>query len=138
MSYVMVGDKIVNSEDILKEIIKEFHFKEVKDLTKGSRREDTLVFQIIQQEEVLKQELDLELSGEALSKEEVIEEMMTLADENITFIEDVIPEGFISYGYSYHYDEGLGEIKSIFVATDEAISEMRLKDIVNRILNSID
>ncbi|AKL93554.1 hypothetical protein CACET_c00330 [Clostridium aceticum] len=137
MSYVVAGDKIVNSEDILKEIIKEFEFKEVKDLSKGSKREDTLIYKIIQEEEGLKEQLNLEEMAEDLSPEEIVEELMALADENIVFIEDVIPEGFICYGYSYHYDEGLKEVESIFVAIDENVGEKKLKEVVNRILNSV-
>ncbi|SET75474.1 hypothetical protein SAMN05660297_03395 [Natronincola peptidivorans] len=138
MSYVLVGDKMIDSEEILKEIINEFQFKAVKDITKGSKREDVLVYQIIQEAEGLKEQLDLPATGETLTEEEIIEELLALADENIVFIEDLIPEGFISYGYSYYYDEGLGEVKSVFVAIDEGVGEKKLKDVTNRVLKSLD
>ncbi|AOY75440.1 hypothetical protein [Clostridium formicaceticum] len=138
MSYVVVGDKIIDSEEILKDIVREFEFKEVKDLSKGSKREDTLIYKIVQEEDDLKEQLVLQEMEENLTTEEFIEELMALADENIVFIEDVIPEGFICYGYSYHYDEGLKEVKSIFVAIDENVGEKKLKEVVNRVLTSVD
>ncbi|SNT00564.1 hypothetical protein SAMN05446037_10337 [Anaerovirgula multivorans] len=138
MSYVIAGDQFVNSEDVLKDIMNAFDFKEVKDITKASKRDDALVYQIIQEAVALKEQMELESIGETLTKEEVINELMATADENIVFIEDVIPESFISYGYSYCYDEDAEEIKSVFVAIDEAVGEKKLKDVVNRVLNSID
>lgn len=139
MSYVIVGDNIVvDSEEILKKIKEEFKFKEIKDITKASNRDDTLIYQVIQEVERIKEEIDLENLGETLTEEELVEELMAIADENILCVEDIIPEGFISHGYSYRYDEGLDEIKSVFVAIDEVVGEKKLMDVVNRILNSID
>lgn len=138
MSYVVVGDQFINSEDILKEIINEFDFKEVKDITKASKRDDALVYQIIQEASALREQMELESIGETLTKEEIIDELMATADENLVFVEDVIPEGFIFYGYSYFYDEDSEEVKAIFVAIDESVGEKKLKDVVNRVLNSID
>lgn len=138
MSYVVVGDRFINSEEILIEIMNEFEFKEVRDLTRSAKREDTLVYQIIQEESALISQIDFETEMETLPKEEFVEELMAIADENLVFIEDILPEGFLCYGYSYYYDEDLREIKSIFVAIDEAAGEKKLKDVVNRILKSID
>jgi len=97
-----------------------------------------LVYQILQDTKTMKEDIDLENIGESLTEEELAEEFMAVADENVLLIEDIIPEGFICHGYSYHYDEGLDEIKSIFLAVDEAVGEKKLMDIINRILNSVD
>ncbi|NLM04108.1 MAG: hypothetical protein GX214_03720 [Clostridiales bacterium] len=137
MSYIVIGDNIViDSNEVLKTIEAEFDFKEVKNITKGSNRDDTLIYQVTHDINPIKEEI--ESLGETLSEEELVEELMATTDEYTMYIEDVMPEGLICHGYSYHYDEGLGEIKSIFVAMDEQVGEKRLIDIVNRILKSVD
>lgn len=138
MSYVVIGNKFLDSEELFKKIKEGTDFKKVKDLTKGSKREDTLVFQIIQDVNKLKKELDLEGQGIDVDEEELIEELMSLADEYAYTIEELIPEDTICYIYSYHYDEGLEEIRTIVVAADEAIGSLRLRDIAERILRSVD
>lgn len=138
MSYIVIGDHFVDSEEISNKIKEKTQFKRVKDLTKGSKREDTLVFQILQDVKELKKELDLEGQGIDAEEEELIEELMSLADEKAYIIEEFMPEDTICYVYSYHYDEGLEEIRTILVAADEVIGGLRLREIAERILRSVD
>lgn len=138
MSYVVIGNKVVDSKEILEKIQENFLFKNIKDLTRGSKRDDTLVYQVIHDINQLKGEIQLEGAGVEIDNEEMIDELMNLADEHTSFIEDVIPENCLSYVYSYHYDEGLQEIKTIFIAVDDEVGELRLRDISERILRSVD
>lgn len=138
MSYIVIGDNFVDSEEVLTKIKENTSFKRIKDLTKGSKREDTLVFQVLQDVKELKKELDLEGQGIEADEEEQIEELLSLADEKAYTIEELMPEDAICYVYSYHYDEGLEEIRTIVVAADEAIGGLRLRDITERILRSVD
>lgn len=138
MAYVVIGDHFVDSEEVLKTILKGTEFKKVKDLTKGSKREDTLVFQIIQDVNQLKEELNIEENGIAIDDEELVEELMSLADEIAYNIEEFLPDEVVCYVYSYHYDEGLGEIRTIVVAASEEIGGLRLRDVAERILRSVD
>lgn len=138
MSYIVIADKFVDSEEVLHEIKENIKFKKICDITKGSKREDTLIFQITQDVNQLKIELDLEGQGIEADEDSLIEELMSLADEKVYMIEELIPEKMICYVYSYHYDEGLEEIKTIFLATDQAVGELRLRDVAERILRSID
>lgn len=138
MSYIVMGDNFVDSEEVLKEIEENIKFKKVSDLTRGSKREDTLIFQIVQDVNQLKIELDLEGQGIEIEEDELVEELMNLADEKAYMVEEFVPEDAICYVYSYHYDEGLEEIRTIVVAADEAIGELRLRDVAERILRSVD
>ncbi|GEM_PF-1766231 len=138
MAYIVIGDHFIDSEEVLKKIKENTQFKMVKDLTKGSKREDTLIFQIIQDVNQLKLELDLEGQAIDVNEEELIEELMSLADETAYMVEDFIPEDAICYVYSYHYDEGSEEIKTIVVAADEVIGGLRLRDVAERVLRSVD
>lgn len=137
MSYVLAGNKFYDSEAILAEIKEKYQFKIVKDITKGSKRDDTLVYQIIQDVEVLKEDFLLEEVG-PIEEEDLVDELMNLADEKVSLIEGIIPDEFICYSYSYYYDEGLGEIKCIFIALDKKVGDLRLMDIAERILRSVD
>lgn len=137
MSYVVAGNKFFDSEEILKKIQEQFTFKGVRDITKGSKRDDTLIYQIIQDAAQLKEEL-LQEQLEPMEGEEWAEEIMALGDEKVSMIEAVIPEEFLCYSYSYYYDEALEELKCIFVALDKNVGELRLMDVAERILRSID
>lgn len=138
VSYVNIGDKIYDSQEILGKIKEEFGFKEVKDLTGGSKRDDTLVYKIILDAEVLKNEIEVDLDIEGIEDDEMVEELMTSSDEHVMLIEDIIPEEFIGYAYTYKYDSDMKEVKSIFVAIDETKGESKLKEITERILKSVD
>ena len=138
MSYVVAGDKIYDSNEILRDIKEAISFKNIKDISAGSKREDTLIFHLLLDAEELKKQLLEELDTTELEDEELVSELLILADERVALIEEYIPEDFISYGYSYHYDEGNNEIKAIFVAVDEIVGELRLKDVSERILRSLD
>ncbi|MBM7614698.1 hypothetical protein [Alkaliphilus hydrothermalis] len=137
MSYVLVENKMYDSEEILNRIKEKHPFKVVKDITKGSKRDDTLVYQIIHDVVHLKEEILLDTT-EPIEQEDLVEELMNLADEKVAMIEDLLSGAFICYSYSYHYDDGLEEIKSIFIACDESVGDLRLSDIAERILKSID
>jgi len=138
VSYVVAGDKIYDSNEILRDIKEAISFKNIKDISAGSKREDTLIFHLLLDAEELKKQLLEELDTTELEDEELVSELLILADERVALIEEYIPEDFISYGYSYHYDEGNNEIKAIFVAVDEIVGELRLKDVSERILRSLD
>lgn len=138
MAYIVMGDHFIDSEEVLKKIKENTQFKMVKDLTKGAKREDTLIFQIIQDVKQLKLELDIEGQAIDVNEEELIEELMSLADEIAYMVEDFIPEDAICYVYSYHYDEESEEIKTIVVAADEVIGKLRLRDVAERVLRSVD
>ncbi|KAB3537835.1 hypothetical protein F8154_02320 [Alkaliphilus pronyensis] len=137
MSYIVVGNSIIDSQDYYNKITQMNSFKRVKDLTKGSKREDTLIYQIFHDADELRSQLDIE-AKDNISEEEIIDELMELADEKVSHIESIIPETMLCYNYSYHYDEALNEIKTIFIAADKMVGELRLSDIAERILRSID
>ncbi|KAB3531793.1 hypothetical protein [Alkaliphilus serpentinus] len=137
MSYVMVGNKMIDSEEILQNIKEQLPFKGIKDITKGAKRDDTLIFQVYHDVGSLKEFLDVEEMRD-LSEEELIDELMELADEKTSEIEDYIPEGLMTFSYSYYYDEAENRIKSVFIAVDQEVGELRLRDIAERVLRSLD
>lgn len=137
MSYVVVGSKVIDSQQILDKIEKELNFKGVKDITKGSKREDTIIFQVYHHINALKDEIDAEELGQ-MTNEEIIDELMELADEKTSIIEEYIPRNMLAFSYSYYFDEAEERIKSVFIAVDEEVGEPRLRDIAERILRSID
>ena len=137
MSYVVAGSRFFDSGELLKQIQEKYPFKGIRDITKGSKRDDTLIYQIIQDAAELKEELLLDDLG-PIEAEDLVEELMALGDEKVAMIGTLIPEEFLCYSYSYYYDEALEEIKCIFVALDKNVGELRLMDVAERILRSID
>ncbi|QUH25393.1 hypothetical protein [Serpentinicella alkaliphila] len=138
MSFVMVGDTVYDSKEILKDIKNEFEFQEIKDLTSSSKRDDTLVYQIYLDANVLKDEIESDMDVEGIDDSELVEELLTSCDEQIMLIEDFIPEDFIGYAYTYNYDKDMDILKAVFIAADKKLGESKLKEIAERILKSLD
>lgn len=136
--YILFGNEIVDSEEI-KEIIEgETPFRVDKDLSKGSKREDTLAFQVsIDVEElnnIIREEYDLN----EMESEDLFDEYMTLSDEIGVDLEELMPEGAILNARSYKWDNSDNRIKSVVVIAHEELGELKLMDITKRLLTQVD
>lgn len=136
--YILFGNEIVDSEEI-KEIIEgETPFRVDKDLSKGSKREDTLAFQVsIDVEElnnIIREEYDLN----EMESEDLFDEYMTLSDEIGVDLEELMPDGAILNARSYKWDNSDNRIKSVVVIAHEELGELKLMDITKRLLTQVD
>ncbi|WP_373601495.1 hypothetical protein [Paraclostridium bifermentans] len=136
--YILFGNEIVDSEEIKELIEGETPFRVDKDLSKGSKREDTLAFQVsVDIEElnnIIKEEYDLE----EMETEDLFDEYMSLTDEIGVDLEELMPEGAILNARSYKWDNSDNRIKAVVVIAHEELGELKLMDITKRLLTQVD
>lgn len=136
--YILFGNEIVDSEEIKSLIENESPFRVDKDLSKGSKREDTIAFQISVDIEELNEIIKEEYELSEMETEDLFDEYMTLADEIGVDLEELMPEGAILNVRSYKWDNSEDRIKAVVAITYEEVGEMKLRDITKRLLSQVD
>ncbi|GAA3646414.1 hypothetical protein [Asaccharospora irregularis] len=136
--YIVLGDEIIDSEEIKQLIEDEIPFKVEKDMTKGTKREDTLAYKLSipvnDLNQIIKDEYDLEDIGE----EDLFDEYMTLCDEIIMEVEEILPDNTIVNARSYKWDTSDDSIKSIITIGHIQMGELKLSDVTRRLLKQVD
>ncbi len=136
--YILFGNEIVDSEEIKSLIENESPFRVDKDLSKGSKREDTIAFQISVDIEELNGIIKEEYELSEMETEDLFDEYMTLTDEIGVDLEELMPEGAILNARSYKWDNPEDRIKAVVAITHEEVGEMKLRDITKRLLSQVD
>ncbi|MBU5290109.1 hypothetical protein AALJ34_17710 [Paraclostridium bifermentans] len=136
--YILFGNEIVDSEEIKSLIENESPFRVDKDLSKGSKREDTIAFQISVDIEELNEIIKEEYELSEMETEDLFDEYMTLADEIGVDLEELMPEGAILNVRSYKWDNSEDRIKAVVAITHEEVGEMKLRDTTKRLLSQVD
>ena len=77
--YIAFGNRVLDSKDFKEIIEMNSQFKVIKDMSKGSKREDIIAFNLKIDVDILKEMLKNDF--EDLNTEEVIDELWCLTDE---------------------------------------------------------
>src|SRR5699024_11207691 len=88
--YIVFGNEIIDSSEIKDIIENNSDFNVEKDLTKGSKREDTLAYQISISVDLLNDIIKENYELDKLYEEELFDEYMTLSDELAMELEEYI------------------------------------------------
>ena len=136
--YLVFGDKVLDSVEILENINQNTYFKVEKDLTKATKREDVLAYKVSidveKLNEVLKENFDLS----QIDEEELFDEYMTLCDElTLDLIDFVDSKGRI-LSRSYKWDTYDDTVKCVVAFSSIELSELKLFDVIKRLLTQID
>ncbi|MCB2312398.1 hypothetical protein LGL55_13785 [Clostridium tagluense] len=137
--YVEFNNKIVASEDIKNIIEKNTEFKVLKDMSKGSKREDILAFNLsvdINTLNDLMEEEEVDLNE--LTEDDLFEEYLSLAEEIAMDIEEYVPEGAIMDIKSYKWDKSDNAIKLIIIIAPEDLYEVKLRDIMKKLITQVE
>ena len=130
--YIVFGNEIIDSSEIKDIIENNSDFNVEKDLTKGSKREDTLAYQI---------SIDVALLNEVIKEsyeEELFDEYMTLSDELAMELEEYMPEDIIINARAYKWDNSDNTIKLVLAMAHLELGELKLSDITRRLLTQVD
>lgn len=136
--YVVFGDKVVDSSDIKKIIQENSDFIVEEDMSLRSKREDIVAFNMSIKIDILNEVLEddgYELEDE--DKEELLNEYMDLSDTMAMELEEYMPENSLCRVYSYKYDEVENIIKIVFTIAHEELGDLKLKDIIKRLLTLV-
>jgi len=136
--YVEFNSKTIESKDIIDVIEKNTEFKIVKDMSKGSKREDILAFNLSVATNTLKDLMEGEYNLDELTEDELFDEYLSLAEEIAMDIEEYVPEGAIMDIKAYKWDKSDDCIKLIIIIAPEDTTEPKLRDIMRRLITQVE
>ena len=137
--YVEFNSEIVDSKDIIEVIEKNTEFKVLKDMSKGSKREDILAYNLSVDINTLKELLEEEeFNLTELTEDELFEEYLSLAEEIGMDIEEYVPQGAILDIKAYKWDQSDNAIKLVIIIAPEDIFEIKLRDIMKRLITQVE
>ena len=134
--YVVFGNKIVDSKDVKDIIENNTEFKVIKDMTKGTKREDMLAFNVSISVDVLNEEIDDAI--EQLDEDTLFEEYMALTEEIGYEVEEYLYEQSIMEFKAYKWDKSDNDIKGIIAIANDELGVRKLKDITKRLLTQVE
>ncbi|WP_291637684.1 hypothetical protein [Clostridium sp.] len=137
--YVEFNNQVVDSKDIKDIIEKNTEFKVVKDMSKGSKRDDILAFNLSVEINILNDLMEEEeCIVNELIEDELFEEYLSLAEEIAMDIEEHVPEGAIMDIKAYKWDKSDNCIKLVIIIAPEYIIELKLRDIMRRLITQVE
>ncbi|MER0282089.1 hypothetical protein ABRY18_17995 [Clostridioides difficile] len=136
--YIIIGNEIVDSEELKVTIDKNSKFKVEKDLSKSTKREDVIAYQLSIDLSYLDTIISEQYDSVNLSDEEKFDEYMTLSDELALDLEEFMPKYTIINARAYKLDEVDGVVKIILAITYADLGHLKLSDVVKRVSRQID
>ncbi len=137
--YVVFGDEILDSQDILDTINENTDFTVEKDLTKSTKREDTLAYKISIDTNILNNILKEHYNLIDLDEESLFDEYMKLCDElSLDILDYIKNDDAIISTRAYKWDNSDNTIKSVVCISHFELGELKLFDITKRVLSQVD
>lgn len=136
--YIAFGNQVVDSKEMKELIEKNTDFKVVKDMSKGSKREDIVAFNLSVDINTLNELMEEEYNVNELTEDELFEEYLTLAEEIATDIEEYVPEGAILDVKAYKWDGSDNDIKVVIAIAHENVGEPKLRDVMRRLITQVE
>ena len=136
--YTVFGNKIVDSKDMKETIEKNSEFKVIKDMSKGTKRDDILAYNLSVDIDTLNEIIEEDYSIEGLTEDELFSEYLSLAEEIATDIEEHLPEEAILDVRAYKWDQSDNDIKLVIAITHEEIGDVKLRDIMKRLITQVE
>lgn len=137
--YIVFGDEILDSKGILDIIDEKTDFIVEKDLTKSTKREDTLAYKISIDIDLLNNILRENYNLDDIDEENLFDEYMTLCDElSLDILNYIEKDDAIISTRSYKWDNSDNTIKAIVCISHFELGELKLFDITKRILSQVD
>lgn len=137
--YVNFITRVVDSNEIKGIIEKETDFRVINDLSSATKREDMVAYKLAMPIEILKEMLSDDYDLSQYSDDELFDEYLTTAEEMATdMIEEQMPEDGRVDVRAYTIDEADNIVKLVMVMASEELGEVKVLDIMKRLLKQID
>lgn len=136
--YIAFGNRVVDSEDFKKVIEENTEFKVIKDMSKGSKREDIVAFNLSLSIDLLNEELKEDFNLAELDEDTLFEEYMALTEEIGYEIEEYLDEDAIMQFRAYKLDPSDNDIKAVVVIAQEELGMGKVKDVLRRALTQVE
>ena len=137
--YIAFGRTVVDTEEVISKIEKETHFKVLKDMSKGTRREDTTAYNLSISVDVLNQILEDSFDDiDSLTEDELFNEYMDLAEELGSYLAELFDDEGIFDCKAYKWDRSDNDIRLVIAVIHEDLGEGKLMDIMKRLLKQVE
>ena len=136
--YLAFGRKVLDSEELKKKIEDNSEFKVLKDMSKGTKREDTVAYNLSIKIEVLRGIMEDDYNLDEIEEEELFDEYLTLSEELATDLEEFFDDESLMDIKAYKWDESDNDIKLVIAATHQSTGEGKLKDVMRRLLTQVE
>lgn len=136
--YVAFGNRVLDSEEIKKEIELNTDARVVSDLCKSSKREDIIAFKLSIDMDILRGLMRDNSDLKDLNDEELFEDYLDLAEEVAGMIFEYMPEYAILDIRSYKWDMSYNDVNLIMVMAHEDLGIAKVNDVMKRLLRQVD
>ncbi len=136
--YIVFGTKILDTKDIAKNIEDNTEFKVLKDMSKGTKREDVAAYNLSIPVEILNEEIENDYNIEELDEDTLFEEYVAIAEEIAMEVEDYLPDESQVRFVTYKWDLSDNDIRGILVVGNDEIKENKLFDVLKRLLTQVE
>ncbi|EKY24020.1 hypothetical protein [Clostridium celatum] len=136
--YIAFGNRVIDSNDIKKIIEENTEFKVIKDMSKGSKREDIVAFNLSLSIDVLNEEIKDDMDISEADEDTLFEEYMAFTEELGFELEEYLPEDSIVDFKAYKWEPSDNDIKAVIVIANEELGLGKLKDVMRRLLTQVE
>ena len=136
--YIAFGRKVVDTEEIKEKIEENTEFKVLKDMSKGTKREDTFAYNLSISIDILNEIISDDYSIDELSEDDLFDEYMSLSEELATDMEEILPDDSIIDVKAYKWDLSDNDIRVIIAGVNEETGEGKLKDVMRRLITQLE
>lgn len=136
--YIAFGNRVVDSNEFIKLIEENTEFKVLKDMSKGSKREDIVAFNLSISIDELNRVISEEYSVDELDEDTLFEEYMTITEEIGYELEEYLPEDSIIKFQAYKWDPSDNDIKAVIVIVPYELGERKAMDLIKRLLKQVE
>ena len=136
--YIAFVNRVLDTEELKEKIERNSEFKVLKDMSKGTKREDTFAYNLSIKIDVLNEIIKDDYDLNEISEDELFDEYISLAEELATDLEDILPEDAIIDMKAYKWDLSDNDIKLVLAGIHEDMNEGKLKDVMRRLLTQLE
>lgn len=136
--YITFGNEVLDSNEVKQIIEENSDLKVLKDMSKGSKREDIVAFNVSIDVEILKEEIRDTCELEEIEEDELFEEYLAVAEELAVDVEEFLPEESIIQIVAYKLDSSANSVNLVIAIAHESLTEVKLRDIMKRLLTQVE
>ncbi|MGG7145012.1 hypothetical protein ACQPVP_16340 [Clostridium nigeriense] len=136
--YIAFGRRVVDTDEIKEKIEESTEFKVLKDMSKGTKREDTFAYNLSISIDILNEIISDDYSMDDLSEDDLFDEYMSLSEELATDMEYLLPEESIIDVKAYKWDLSDNDIRVVLAGVNEEVGEGKLKDVMRRLVTQLE
>lgn len=135
--YVNFYTQVIDTDEIKEIIEKESDYRVLRNLTKATKREDMVAYELGISVETIKSILEEDIDITGCSEDELFDEYLNMAEEMATDLSEFMPDDAYMDVRAYTIDEVDNTIKLIMALAPEELGELKLSDVMKRLLKQV-